>query len=85
MAQQKTGQDVTAGAGRRDEVGKSGVYPATGPYPEGDLDVLTPGEINEDATNKGAEGPGVERNEEVSRNRPLGHEEDEPDSDALGG
>jgi hypothetical protein len=31
------------GAGRRDEVGGSGVYPATGPFPEGDAEVKTPG------------------------------------------
>lgn len=27
------------GAGRKDEVGKSGVYPASGPYPEGDAEL----------------------------------------------
>jgi hypothetical protein len=46
MANEKRGQDVTAGAGRRDDVGKSGIYPATGPYPEGKVEILTPGELN---------------------------------------
>ena len=27
------------GAGRKDEVGKSGVYPASGPYPEGNAEL----------------------------------------------
>jgi hypothetical protein len=63
MAQQKPGQDVTAGAGRRDEVGKTGVYPATGPYPEGDVEVVTPDEINK--------GPDHDRqNEETEGARP---------------
>lgn len=39
-------QDVTAGKGRRDEVGHTPVYPATGPYPDDpDAKVLTPGEM----------------------------------------
>jgi hypothetical protein len=46
MAEQKRGQDVTAGADRRDDVGQNGVYPATGPYPEGEVEILTPGELN---------------------------------------
>jgi hypothetical protein len=46
MAQQKSGDDVTSGAGRRDEVGRTGIYPATGPYPEGAVEVITPDEIN---------------------------------------
>jgi len=69
MAQQKTGQDVTAGAGRRDEVGKTGIYPATGPYPDGELNIRTPAEINK----------GQERKEE---NEAL---EEIPGNDALGG
>ena len=32
-------------AERRDEVGHTGVYPATGPLPEGEAEVLTPGRI----------------------------------------
>ena len=35
---------------KRDEVGKTGIYPATGPYPPGDLEVITPGEINRGET-----------------------------------
>jgi len=37
--------DVTAGKGRRDEVGRSGIYPASGPLPEGDAEVISPGEL----------------------------------------
>ena len=33
------GQDVTAGRGRRDEVGRSGIHPASGPLPPGDVPV----------------------------------------------
>lgn len=46
MPDEKRGQDVTAGAGRRDEVGTSGIYPATGPYPDGEIEILTPGALN---------------------------------------
>ena len=67
MAQQKPGQDVTAGAGRRDEVGRTGVYPATGPYPEGEVEIVTPGEINK--------GPNREdRESEESEGNKPGHE-----------
>ena len=45
MAEQSK-QDVTAGKGRRDEVGHTGIYPAGGPLPEGDVPVITPGDIN---------------------------------------
>jgi hypothetical protein len=38
--------DVTAGAGRRDEVGKTGIYPATAPDAPPDAEVRTPGDIN---------------------------------------
>lgn len=54
------GQDVTAGKGRRDEVGRTGIYPSTGPFPEGDAPVITPGDIN----TPHKRGPGVERNED---------------------
>jgi hypothetical protein len=37
--------DVTAGKGRRDEVGRSGIYPASGPLPEHDAEVVSPGEL----------------------------------------
>lgn len=44
---QPQGQDVTAGKGRRDEVGRTGIYPSGGPYPEGEQPpILTPGAIN---------------------------------------
>jgi hypothetical protein len=42
----KPHEDVTAGKGRRDEVGRSGIYPATGPHPD-DLPTRTPGDFNE--------------------------------------
>lgn len=58
MAQKNSGQDVTAGAGRRDEVGKTGVYPATGPYPEGDVEIITPEAINRGETGEEEEDPG---------------------------
>jgi hypothetical protein len=77
-------EDVTAGKGRKDEVGRSGIYPATGPYPEGDTEVITPGEINQDMNR---EGPGVQQNDELKgarRSARLGNEEDKPYSDALG-
>ena len=77
-------EDVTAGKGRKDEVGRSGIYPATGPYPEGDAEVITPGEINQDTHR---EGPGVQQNEELKgakRMPRLGNEEDQPANDSLG-
>ena len=40
-------------AERRDEVGHTGVYPGSGPLPEGDADVLTPGDINEGRSGRG--------------------------------
>ena len=46
MAQQDR-QDITGGKGRRDEVGHTGIYPATGPHTEGDIPVRTPGDIND--------------------------------------
>jgi len=77
-------EDVTAGKGRKDEVGRSGIYPATGPYPEGDAEIITPGEINLD-TNR--EGPGVQQNDELKgaeRLRRMGYEEDKAYGEALG-
>lgn len=46
------GGDVGAGKGRRDVVGRTGIYPASGPLPEGEAEVLTPGDINEGHTGK---------------------------------
>ncbi len=34
-------QDVRAGKGRRDEVGRSGVYPMSGPHPKGPAEIRT--------------------------------------------
>jgi hypothetical protein len=68
-------EHVTGGAGRKDEVGRTGIYPATGPYPEGDAPIITPGEINSGSTGEG----------------PRGHQDDDdlkPDdveNDSLGG
>lgn len=79
MAQQ---DEVTAGKGRRDEVGKTGIYPATGPYPEGDVEIVTPGEIN----SGGSDGR-VEQSENLKGAERLprkGNEEDKPESDRLG-
>ena len=61
MAQQHSREDTTSGAGRRDEVGKTGIYPATGPYPEGDVEVITPGEIN-----RGPDSDDADRDDEES-------------------
>ncbi len=66
-------EDLTGGKGRKDEVGRSGIYPATGPYPKGKTPVITPADINSNA------------HAEPSRRERLGIEDDEPDSDALGG
>ena len=77
-------EDVTAGRGRKDEVGRSGIYPATGPYPDRDAEVITPGEINQDTHR---EGPGVQQNDELigAERRPrLGNEEDKAVSESLG-
>jgi hypothetical protein len=68
-------QDVTGGKGRKDEVGRSGIYPATGPYPDGETPVITPAEIN---SNSQMDGPGVETNDDLD-------DRDMSDSDALGG
>lgn len=77
-------QDVTGGKGRKDEVGRSGIYPGSGPYPD-DAEVITPGEINQDRRH---EGPGVEQDDRLKgaeRQPRMGNEDDKPDSDALGG
>lgn len=65
-------EDVTAGKGRKDEVGHTGIYPATGPYPEGD-----------GATGEGSAAPDDPRS--ISRESGLGSETETPDNDALGG
>lgn len=53
-------QDVTAGKGRRDEVGTTGIYPSSGPYPEGEVEILTPADINAPHERKR---PGVQQSE----------------------
>ena len=77
-------ENVTGGKRRKDEVGRSGIYPGSGPYPD-DAEVVTPGEINK---GRHREGPGVERNKdfkESSQQPPRGNEDEQPDNDALGG
>lgn len=76
-------ENVTGGKRRKDEVGRSGIYPATGPYPEGDVDVITPGETNQYVHGR----PAVQQSDELTgakRQPRLGNEEDKPASDALG-
>lgn len=71
-------EDVTAGKGRTDEVGRSGIYPATGPYPEGDAAVITPAEINR-ATARDARG--IQQSDALKgaeRFPRMGNEEDKP-------
>ena len=58
-------QDVTAGKGRRDEVGKTGIYPSTGPFPEGDAPILTPADINQPHPRGG--GQQIDRNEKPTQ------------------
>jgi hypothetical protein len=77
-------EDVTAGKGRKDEVGRSGMYPATGPYPEGDAEVITPGEINRDSSR---DADGIHQSDDLKgaeRFPRRGNEEDKPISEALG-
>ena len=77
-------EDVTAGKGRKDEVGRSGIYPATGPYPEGDAEVITPGEINQE---RNREVPGVQQSDELKgarRSPRFGNEEDQAYGEARG-
>ena len=79
----RQGQDVTAGKGRRDEVGKTGIYPISGPFPEGDAPIITPADINEPHHTKK---PGVHRSDELKGAERLprkGNETDKPDSDLL--
>jgi hypothetical protein len=66
---------------QRDEVGRSGIYPATGPRPE-NAEVITPGDINEGRTGQ-HKGPGVDRNDEVKGAERLPRKGDEAD-DELG-
>jgi hypothetical protein len=78
-------EDLTGGKGRKDEVGRTGIYPATGPYPDGDAPILTPQEINRGSESGASE---VQQDDDlmgVERSPRMGNEDDKPDSDALGG
>ena len=77
------GEDVTAGKGRRDEVGKTGIYPGTGPFPEGETPILTPADISK---------PREPKEDGVRFSGPLkgserlpgeGNGSDEPESDLV--
>ena len=59
-------EDVTAGEGRKDEVGHSGIYPATGPYPQGDA------EINRDDPRTISRESGLDSETEEPENDALG-------------
>lgn len=71
MAEQKREGEL-----RRDEVGKSGIYPGSGPYPEGEADVITPGEINRD---RKADEPAVEQSDELKDSERLPRKGDDID------
>jgi hypothetical protein len=73
-------QDVTAGKGRRDEVGHTGIYPGSGPRPDGDVPVRTPEDINR---GRPGSGPGVEQNKDLEGAERLPRKGDEAD-DELG-
>jgi hypothetical protein len=52
-------------AQQKDEVGRSGIYPATGPHPE-DAEPITPGDINEGRTGRAVKKhPGIETDEQL--------------------
>lgn len=61
---------------RRDQVGKSGIYPGSGPYPEGEADVITPGEINKD---RGSHKPAVEQSDALKESERLPRKGDDLD------
>jgi hypothetical protein len=71
MAEQKREEQL-----RRDEVGRSGIYPGSGPYPEGEAEVITPGEINRDRT---ADESAVEQSDELKGTERLPRKGDEAD------
>src|SRR5215217_8173870 len=56
------------GQGRRDEVGRTGVYPGSGPYPEGSAEVRTPGDFVRGQVDE--QGRPVEGGSEVTFIRP---------------
>jgi len=73
-------QDVTAGAGRRDEVGRTGIYPATGPAAD-DAEGRTPGDINAGIARGVRRDDALKRAERLPR---LGNEDDKPYDDRFG-
>jgi hypothetical protein len=77
-------ENARGGAGRKDEVGHTGIYPATGPYPEGETPVITPAEIN---SGTGHERSHVEQSDDLKRveREPRRGDELDPENDALGG
>ena len=77
-------EDVTADKGRKDEVGRSGIYPASGPYPEGNAEVITPGEINREHRR---DTPSVQQSDDLknAERLPRRGDEDPSENDALGG
>jgi len=67
---------IRSGKGRRDEVGPTGIHPGSGPRPEGDLPVRTPGEINRSRPSGGA---GVEQSDALRRAERLPRKADDAD------
>ena len=78
-------ENVRGGAGRKDEVGHTGIYPATGPYPDGDVSIITPGEINSGSTGTGSASQQDDDPRTITRESGLDSETDTPENDALGG
>ena len=77
--------DVRGGKGRKDEVGHSGIYPATGPYPDSDAPVITPGEINSGSTSGSGSSVGQSDDLKGIEREPRRGDELDPENDALGG
>jgi hypothetical protein len=76
---------IRGGAGRKDEVGRTGIYPATGPYPTHDVPIVTPDTLNRGGSTH-QPSSGVDEHLKGAERQPRrGNEEDMPDSDALGG
>jgi hypothetical protein len=71
---------VQSGAGRRDEVGHTGIYPATGPEPPSGAEVRTPGDLNA-PRGRVRQDAGLQGAERLPR---LGTEDDKPADDRFG-
>jgi len=69
-------QDVTAGKGRRDEVGRTGIYPGNAPRPDGDVPIRTPGDIN---AGRAGGGRGVEQSDDLKGAERLPRKGDDAD------